>query len=370
MKRILVTHSSMPALNEYVDEIRSLWDSHWLTNMGEKHEQFAKDLKEYLLVPNISLFCNGHMALELTIQAMDFPSGSEIITTPFTFASTTHAIVRNNLIPVFCDIKEDNFTIDPAKIEGCITEKTVAILPVHVYGNVCDIENIERVAYKYNLKVLYDAAHAFGVKYKGKGIGNFGDASMFSFHATKVFNSIEGGGVTFKEEQLGKRLYQLKNFGIQSEEIIDAVGANGKMNEFVAAMGICNLRHINKEIKKRKQVFERYEKNLRGVKGISLPIRNNDVSSNYAYFPIIIQKEYDFDRDEIYTILRKENIFARKYFYPLTSEFSCYKKLFDAEQTPVAQKISYSVLTLPMYADLNFTEIDSICDILLRRKGE
>lgn len=364
MKRILVARSSMPALSEYVDEIRSLWDSHWLTNMGEKHEQFAKELKDYLSVPYISLFCNGHMGLELLIQAMDFPAGSEIITTPFTFASTTHAIVRNNLVPVFCDIREDNFTIDSCKIEECITEKTVAILPVHVYGNVCDVEGIERIAIKYGLKVLYDAAHAFGVRYKEKGIGNYGDASMFSFHATKVFNSIEGGGVTFKEERIGKRLYQLKNFGIRSEEIIDAVGANGKMNEFVAAMGICNLRHIDEEIEKRKHVYERYVKNLKGVNGIKIPIQNTDALPNFAYFPIVFEG-YRFDRNEIYESLRNENIYVRKYFYPLTNEFECYKKLFDTKQIPIAHNISNHVLTLPMYADLDFTDVDKICDIIL-----
>lgn len=365
MDKILVTRSSMPDLEEYTEEIKDLWQSHWLTNMGIKHEQFTRELKAYLDVPDISLFCNGHIGLELTIQAMGFPVGSEIITTPFTFASTVHAIVRNDLIPVFCDIREDDYTLDAAKIEKLITDKTVAILPVHVYGNICDVEKIESIANKYRLKVIYDAAHAFGEKYKGKGIGNFGDTAMFSFHATKVFNSIEGGGVVFQEEKLGKRLYQLKNFGITDEENIDAIGANGKMNEFAAAMGLCNLRHINEEIAKRKIVFEYYIEKLQNLNGIKLPKRNLDTELNYAYFPIVIQDEYGKTRDEVHEILQRENIFARKYFYPLVSEFGCYRKRFDAAQTPIAREISYRVMTLPMYADLTLEDVDRICNILI-----
>jgi len=249
-KRILVTKSSLPALEEYIEEIRSIWDSHWLTNMGPKHKQLQSELKNYLDVDNIDLLTNGHMALELSLQALNLTG--EVITTPFTFASTTHAIVRNNLQPVFCDINPVDFTMDVNKIEELITDKTTAILPVHVYGNVCNIEEIERIADKYGLKVIYDAAHTFGVKYKGRGIGSFGDVSCFSFHATKVFNSIEGGAVCFSEPDFGLDIYRLKNFGIRGPECIDGVGANAKMNEFQAAMGICNLRHIDEEIEKRK----------------------------------------------------------------------------------------------------------------------
>ena len=254
--KILVTRSSMPELDEYIEEIRELWDTHWLTNMGAKHKALQEQLKSYLDVEDIDLLTNGHMALELSMQAMNLHG--EVITTPFTFASTTHAIVRNGLEPVFCDINPVDFTIDVNKIEELITDKTVAIVPVHVYGNVCDVEKIEQIAKKYGLKVIYDAAHTFGVKYKGKGIGSYGDVSCFSFHATKVFNTVEGGAVCFDDKDFGLELYRLKNFGIRGPEVVDGVGANAKMNEFCAAMGLCNLKHIDGEINKRKQIVERY----------------------------------------------------------------------------------------------------------------
>ena len=222
--KILVTRSSMPDIEEYMDEIRSLWDTRWLTNMGPKHARLQAELRRYMGVENVELLTNGHMSLKLTLQAMNLQG--EVITTPFTFASTTHAIVRNRLEPVFCDINPVTFTIDTRQLESLITDRTCAILPVHVYGNVCDIEEIERIAHKYELKVIYDAAHTFGETYKGKGLGTFGDASCFSFHATKVFNTIEGGAVTYSDKRLGEKLYELKNFGIHGPEEVDAVGAN------------------------------------------------------------------------------------------------------------------------------------------------
>ena len=234
--KILVTQSSMPELQEYVDEIKEMWDTRWLTNMGPKHRQLQQNLKEYLQVENVELLTNGHMALELTLQAMHLKG--EVITTPFTFVSTTHAIIRNGLTPVFCDIDPVTYTIDVNKLEKLVTARTCAIMPVHVYGNICDIEAIEYIARKYALNVIYDAAHSFGETYKGKGVGSFGDASCFSFHATKVFNSIEGGAVCYKDSELGNSLYELKNFGIRGPEEVVAVGANAKMNEFCAAMGI------------------------------------------------------------------------------------------------------------------------------------
>ena len=245
-EKIPVMRSSMPPYEEYIEAIRPLWDTYWLTNMGIYHQELERQLREYLDVPAISLMVNGHMALELTIQSFGFPEGAEVITTPFTFISTTHAIVRNHLKPVFCDVKESNGTIDENKIEDLITEHTVAIVPVHVYGNICNVERIQEIADKYNLKVIYDAAHAFGVKYKGKGIGSYGDASVFSFHATKVYHTIEGGAVTFSDNKVYEKLYNLKNFGIRGEELVVEVGANAKMNEFSAIMGLCNLRHIDK----------------------------------------------------------------------------------------------------------------------------
>ena len=267
-EQILVTRSSMPTMEEYIEEIRPIWESHWLTNMGEKHEAFQLELQKYMGVPNVELLTNGHMALELSLQAMNLQG--EVITTPFTFASTTHAIVRNGLEPVFCDIDPETYTMDVTRIERLVTDRTCAILPVHVYGNICNMEEIERIAHKYELKVVYDAAHTFGETYKGRGIGNFGDASCFSFHATKVFNTIEGGAVCYRDPEMGRRLYELKNFGIHGPEEVDAVGANAKMNEFCAAMGLCNLRHVDEEIAKRKVVVERYLEHLEGVEGLHL----------------------------------------------------------------------------------------------------
>lgn len=256
------------------------------------------------------------MSLELTLQAMNLQG--EVITTPFTFASTTHAIVRNGLTPVFCDIDPVTMTLDTEKLERLITDRTCAIMPVHVYGNVCDIEEIERIAHKYELKVIYDAAHTFGETYKGKGIGSFGDASCFSFHATKVFNSIEGGAVCFKDKHLGEILYDLKNFGIHGPEEVDAVGANAKMNEFCAAMGICNLRHVDDEIAKRKKVAERYRMHLDGIEGIQLNVIQKDVKSNYAYFPVIFEEKlFGASRAEVFDKLAENGIGARKYFIRL-----------------------------------------------------
>lgn len=375
-KRILVTRSSMPELSEYVEEISSLWDSHWLTNMGKKHNELAEKLKEYLGAENVELLVNGHSALEFCIQAMDFPAGSEVITTPFTFASTTHAITRNDLVPVFCDVKIDDYCIDPDKIEALITEKTVAILPVHVYGHVCDTDKIEAIAKKHDLKVIYDAAHTFGIRVKDRGIASFGDASMFSFHATKVFNTIEGGCVCYGDENLGKEIYYLKDFGIVDEETINKVGANGKMNEFAAAMGLCNLRHVDAEIAKRKLVVERYRERLGKVAGIQLGPDYSEgnergIVSNYAYFPVLFDEEvFGANRDQVFTLLKENNIGARKYFYPITNTFECYAKLgYKAEDTPIAYALSLKVLTLPLYADLPLCDVDRICDIILSLKG-
>jgi len=366
-KQILVTRSSMPSFEEYIEEIKPIWDSHWLTNMGKYHQELEKGLIEFLDVENLSLFTNGHLALELTLQAMNL--SGEVITTPFTFASTTHAIVRNNLIPVFCDINPNDYTIDVTKLEKLITDKTTAIVPVHVYGNICNVEEIQRIADKYGLKVIYDAAHAFNETYKGKGIGNFGDASMFSFHATKVFNTIEGGAVTFKNKKIGAQLYKLKNFGIESEEIIDGIGSNAKMNEFQAAMGICNLRHVNDEISKRKCIVEHYRKRLSDVEGILIMKEMENVESNYSYFPVMFnEKIFGATRNEVCNKLKENNVFARKYFYPLTNTLDCYNGKFNVNETPVALSISKRILTLPLYASLEIEDIDRICDLILELK--
>lgn len=353
----------MPSMEEYVNEIKDIWDSHWLTNMGPKHKELQKELEKYLGVDHIDLLTNGHMSLELTLQALNLQG--EVITTPFTFASTTHAIVRNGLTPVFCDVDPKTYCMDPDKIEELITDRTCAILPVHVYGNICDIEAIQRIADKYGLKVIYDACHTFGETYKGKGIGSYGDVSCFSFHATKVFNTIEGGAVCYHDERFGRDIYGLKNFGIRDQETVDAVGSNAKMNEFCAAMGLCNLRHVDDEIAKRKKVVERYRANLDGIDGLQLNAVQPDVNSNYAYFPVIFEPEtFGATRNEVFDALAKENIYARKYFYPLTNTFECFHGQFDVTKTPVALHLSKRVLTLPLYADLDLNDVDRICNVI------
>lgn len=360
-KNIQVTQSSMPEFGEYIEEIRDLWESRWLTNMGEKHQKLETELEKYLDAPHVSLFTNGHLALENAISSIGLTG--EVITTPFTFVSTTHAIVRNGLTPVFCDINPIDYTIDTDKIEELITDKTSAIIPVHVYGNICDVYEIDKIAKRYNLKVIYDAAHVFGVTIDGKGIGSFGDASMFSFHATKVFNTIEGGAVTFKDENLKKELNANKNFGITDPESVEYVSGNAKMNEFQAAMGLCNLKIVDREILKRKQVAQRYYDHLDGVKGIKVIKQQKGVKSNYAYFPVVFDG-YKYVRDEVYEKLKKHNIFARKYFYPLVSNFECYRDRYNSKDTPVAQYIANRVLTLPLFADLGLDEVDRICEII------
>ena len=364
--KINVTRSSMPNLEEYVDEIKELWESHWLTNMGVKHRELQRKIEEYTGVKNVVLYTNGHLALEGAIEAMSFKPGSEVITTPFTFASTTHAIFRKGLIPVFCDIDPKTYCLDANKIESLITERTVAIVAVHVYGNVCDVDLIEKIAKKHGLKVIFDAAHAFGVSYKGKSIACFGDISMFSFHATKVFNTIEGGALCFSNEKYVQILNDFKNFGIHGAEQCVYPGGNAKMNEFQAAMGICNLRHLSEEIKKRKKVVERYRERLSGVTGIIICDAQNDVVSNYAYFPVLFDG-YKYSRDDIFEMLAAHDIVARKYFYPLTNSFDCYKdiKTFGPEKTPIASHVADCVLTLPLYADLPLDVVDKICDIIL-----
>ncbi|MBR2724960.1 MAG: DegT/DnrJ/EryC1/StrS family aminotransferase [Ruminococcus sp.] len=363
--KIFVTRSSIPELTEYIEEITSIFDSHFLTNMGPKHDKLQKGLCEYLKGDNISLFSNGHMALELCLQALNLKG--EVITTPFTFASTTHAIVRCGLTPIFCDIDPVTYTIDASKIEALITDKTSAIVPVHVYGNLCDTQEIDRIAKKHNLKVIYDAAHAFGVEKDGVGVGTFGDASMFSFHATKVFNTIEGGAVTYTDKAIGEKLHRLKNFGILDQETVCDVGANAKMNEFQAAMGICNLRHIDEDIAKRKEIVELYRKRLGATDGIVLCSEQSGVKPNYAYFPVVIDEtKLGKSRDDIFEALAKENIYARKYFYPLVQDYDCYKNLYDSSLTPTAQYVAKRILTLPLYSELPLETVNIICDIILK----
>lgn len=359
-KRINVTSPSMPPYEEYIEEIKDIWESRWLTNNGAKHKALEKELCKYLDAQNITLFANGHLALEIAITALNLKG--EIITTPFTFASTSQAVVRCGLTPVFCDINPDTLTIDTKKIESLITEKTSAILPVHVYGNICNVYEIDKIAKKHNLKVIYDAAHAFGEKIDGQAIGTFGDISMFSFHATKVFHTVEGGCLAYKDKGLAKKLELIKQFGIENQEDVTEIGTNAKMTEMHAAMGLCNLRHIDETIAKRKLLVQRYFQRLAGNKGLRLYYNQKNVEYNYSYFPVLFK---GVSRDLIAEALAEKSVFARKYFYPPANEYKAYSKMFKLNETPISKKISYNILTLPLYPDLTFEEVDFICDIIL-----
>jgi dTDP-4-amino-4,6-dideoxygalactose transaminase len=320
-------------------------------------------LKKYLKCKNVWLFANGHVAMEVALQALNLDG--EVITTPYTHISTTNAIVRNGLKPVFVDVKEDNYTINPELIESAITENTVAIVATHVYGFMCDVKSIEDIAIKHNLKVIYDAAHAFGVTLNGISAANFGDAAMFSTHATKVFHTIEGGIVTYKDAELFNSIQHIVNFGFTSQEEAEYVGTNARMNEFEAVMGICNLRHIDEEIAKRKIIGDRFIERLDGVKGIKLIKPEDGLVWNYAYFPVIFDG-FKESRDEIKAKMESEDIFPRKYFYPITNKFACYANKYSNINVPIAAHAADSVLTLPMYADLSLKEADRICDVILK----
>ena len=366
-RKIMVTRSSMPELQEYMDEIKDIWESRHLTNMGPKHQRLEEELALYLGVPCVSLFSSGHSALEFLISALGLKG--EVITTPFTFVSTVHAIVRNGLQPVFCDVDPESYTMDPDKLEKLITKRTSAILPVHVYGSICDLERMDDIATRHNLRLIYDAAHAFGVRVKGKGIGSFGHASIFSFHATKVFHTIEGGAVTTSDRSLKEKLFCLRDFGISGPGAIDYVGGNGKMNEFQAAMGLCNLRHIDGEMEKRRKSVMKYRHHLSGIPGVQLLKEQPGVETNYAYFPVLIHKEiFGKSRDEVCDSLMSADIFPRKYFCPLVSDLGCYQGKFDSRNTPIARGIAERVLCLPLYAGLEEEDVDRICRIVLEGK--
>lgn len=363
---INVTRSSLPSLEEYVEEIRSIFESYRLTNMGPIYKKLQQQLMDHLGVKELSIFTNGHLALETAIDALGLRrDGGEVITTPFTFVSTVHAIVRNGLKPVFCDIRESDYTMDPERIEELITDKTVAILPVHVYGNVCSVEAIAAIARRHGLKVIYDGAHAFGEKVDGVGVGNFGDATMFSFHATKVFNTVEGGAVAFQNEEYAKALNKLKNFGLYDGEDADVIGGNAKMDEFRAAMGVCNLRHLEEAVAARKAVHDRYFERLSGVAGIHLNPVQEGVQSNYAYFPVRFDPQvFGKSRDDVMEQLREQEINGRRYFYPAVNDMTCYRAL-KGKATPIAHEVSLQIMCLPIYEGLTLAEADRICDIVL-----
>lgn len=339
-----------------------MWDSHWLTNHGQKHRELEERLRAYLDVTELELFSNGHLALEALLGVLELEPG-EIITTAFTFASTTHAIVRKGFMPVFCDVLPDG-TLDPDGIEPLITEKTRAILPVHVYGRLCDVESIQRVADRHGLPVIYDAAHAFAVRKNGVSAAHFGLASMFSFHATKVYHTIEGGAVATADADLARRLRLERNYGITGPEDVVSVGGNAKMNEFQAAMGLCNLRLLDDQIAARRAVYNRYLELLDGVKGVALPEIAPGVESNYAYFPVVFEGRDR--RDAVCEALGQNDVYARKYFYPLTADFACYRGLsgFADAHLPVARRLADGVATLPLYAGLDMEDVSRICRVI------
>jgi len=363
---IYITQPFLPPLEEFQDYLKVIWDKKWLTNNGEFHQQFEKELAKYLNVPYVSLFTNGTLALVTALQALNIKG--EVITTPYTFVATSHALVWNNIKPIFVDVEPVYGNLDPNKIERAITDKTTAILPVHVYGNPCDTEKIQNIADKFNLKVIYDAAHAFGVTQNNISILNKGDLSILSFHATKVFNTFEGGAIISHSSEMKHHIDNLKNFGFRGETTVEEVGINGKMSEFNAALGLLQLKYINRAIEKRKQVADIYYKKLSNINGLRLITHRENIKWNYAYFPIFVdESEYQLSRDKLYEKLKRNNIFGRRYFYPLISEFPMYKDLPSAEPTnlQVAYKLSRQVICLPIYPNLKEKEIEYICNLII-----
>jgi len=365
--KIFVTQPHLPELEEFLPYLEKIWESKKLTNLGQFHIQFERELADFLGVKYISLCSNGTLALILALRVLDITG--EVITTPFSFVATTHSLWWNNIKPVFVDIEPEYCTLAPEKIEAAITPKTTAILPVHVYGNPCKVKYMLEIADIYGLKLIYDAAHCFGVKYKGQSILNYGDLSILSFHATKVFTTFEGGAIVCHDETTKKRIDYLKNFGFAGETTVIAPGINSKMNEFQSALGILQLKYIEEVIEKRKVIANYYREELKNVDGIKFLEDIDGVQHNYAYFPIFIDKnKYGKTRDELYELLKKHNIFARRYFYPLISQFPTYKVLesSSAENLPVATKIAEQVLCLPIYPALNKNDIERIISIIIK----
>ena len=364
-KPIFVTQPFLPPLNEYIEYVEKIWKSKLLTNNGLFHQELELALCKYLGVKYISLFTNGTLALITALQALNI--SGEVITTPFSFVASTHCLHWNRIKPVFCDIEGEYFNLDPEKIERLITPETSAILPVHVYGNPCNNEKIQKIAKEYNLKLIFDAAHAFGVEKEGISICNWGDLSVLSFHATKVYNTFEGGAIICHDKETKKRIDLLKNFGFDDEVTVVAPGINAKMNEMQAAMGLLQLKYIDDLIEKRKHLTDTYRSLLSSIEGIRFFNDIEDVKHNYSYFPILIDKEkFGKSRDELYEYFKINNIFCRRYFYPLISRFSPYNCLNSAlsGEMPIAEKVAEQVLCLPMYSELNLTDVMNICNIL------
>lgn len=364
-KQINVTQSYLPPLKEFLPYLEEIWEKKWLTNMGDYHKALEQKLCEYLNVKYISLFSNGTLALVTALQALRITG--EVITTPFSFVATTHALWWNTIKPVFVDVEPDTFNIDPYKIEAAITPRTTAILPVHVYGNPCNVYRIKELGDIYGLKVIYDACHTFGVTIKGIPVLNFGDLSVMSFHATKVYNTFEGGAIVSHDEATKKRIDNLKNFGFAGETTVVAPGINAKMNEVSAAMGLLQLKYIDKIVETRASVAKFYRDNLRNIEGLRFLEDIPDVKHCYSYFPIFIEKEkFGRSRDEVYEYLKTFNIYGRRYFYPLISQFPTYRSLESAlpGKMPVAEKVSLEVICLPFYPDLDQENQKKIVDLI------
>ncbi len=364
-KTTFVTEPFMPPLEEFIPYLEDIWESKILTNNGKYHQELEHKLCEYLGVPYISLFSNGTLALITALQALRITG--EVITTPFSFVASTHSLWWNGIKPVFCDIEPDTFTINPERIEALITPKTTAILPVHVYGNPCNVDRIKEIADTYGLHLIYDACHTFGVEINGNSVCNYGDLSILSFHATKVYNTFEGGAIICKDEKMKKRIDNLKNFGFAGETTVIAPGINAKMNEVQAAFGLLQLKYVDKAIEKRKKIANYYRENLSNIEGIHYLKDIDGIKHNYAYFPILIDEQiYGQSRDAVYNKLKVNNIYARRYFYPLISQFPTYRGLDSAnpENLPIATKITEQVLCLPIYPDLEIETVDRVVELI------
>ena len=364
-KPIYVTQPSLPDLQEFIPYLEQIWKNKILTNNGPFHQQLEKELAEFLGVPHISLFANGTLALLTALQVLRITG--EVITTPYSFVATTHSLWWNNIKPVFVDIEPEFGNLDPEKIEAAITPKTTAILPVHVYGNPCKIERIQEIADIYGLKVIYDAAHTFGARYKEQSICNYGDLSILSFHATKVFNTFEGGAIISHDAATKKRIDYLKNFGFAGETTVMAPGINSKMNEIQAAFGLLQLKDYQRNAEKREVIAETYKQGLKNIQGISFLPNPEHTESNNAYFPIFVdEKEYGMSRDQLYEKLKQNNIFGRRYFYPLISEFPMYKSLDSSnpKNLKVAGKVAKQVICLPIYPDMGLSQVRNVIKII------
>jgi len=362
---VFVTRTRLPDFERFQEHLRPIWKSHWVTNNGDIHARFERKLGERLGLRHVSLTCNGTLALMIAVRALGLKG--EVITTPFTFPATPSSLVWNGINPVFCDIAPGTFHIDPDRIEEAVTPMTTAVLAVHVYGNPCDVEGIDRVAEKYGLKVLYDAAHAIAVKYRGVPLSEFGNASIFSFHASKLFHTFEGGALVTSDEDLKRQADYLRNFGIADEETVLMPGINAKMNELQAAIGLLGLELMDEEIAARKNLFLRYNALLKGLPGITCPATGRDVDYNYMYYPVLVDKAASgLSRDALHDTLKACNIFGRKYFYPLASEYPFFSKLESSapERLGHARRAADSVLCLPLYGELESEKVETVCFII------